>query len=112
MLYNFIKAGQELHPTESLFFRELMLLCAKHSVKIITHPSEGIFGGIEFKFPSEHFANVPSTLDYKEDSRFVNLDDERDSVVISGILGDAMIDEEEVEDGTNDTTLYTDQDKG
>lgn len=97
----FIEYGSDIHPIESEFFKELMLLCAKYGVKlkpnVFTAASKeesraecngeetADYPAIEFEFRESSFINNNFDIDASCYNRFENLDDERDAIGVNGI---------------------------
>ena len=97
----FIECGSDIHPVESEFFKELMLLCAKYGVKlkpnVFTAASKeesraecngeetADYPAIEFEFRESSFINDNFDIDASCYNSFQNLDDERDRIGINGI---------------------------
>ena len=97
----FIEYGSDIHPVESEFFKELMLLCAKYGVKlkpnVFTAASKEAsraecngeetadYPAIEFEFRESSFINNNFDIDASCYNRFENLDDERDAIGVNGI---------------------------
>lgn len=97
----FIEYGSDIHPVESEFFKELMLLCAKYGVKlkpnVFTAASKEEsraecngeettdYPAIEFEFRESSFINDNFDIDASCYNRFENLDDERDAIGVNGI---------------------------
>lgn len=94
-----ICAGKEIHPIESKFFSELMVLCAQYGVTIrpdIIEEDEVVAEidgkdvkfrpAIVFDFNGSVFVN---DMDYEVNpefaAEFINRDDERDYISISGV---------------------------
>lgn len=94
-----ICAGKELHPIESKFFSELMVLCAQYGVTIrpdIIEEDEvvGEINGMDVKFrptivfdfnESVFINNTHSEVNPEFAAEFINRDDERDYISISGV---------------------------
>lgn len=94
-----ICAGKEIHPIESKFFSELMVLCAQYGVAIrpdIIEEDEVVaeIDGKDVKFrPALVFDFNDSVfvndMDYEVNpefaAEFINRDDERDYISISGV---------------------------
>ena len=92
----FIEYGGDIHPVESEFFKELMLLCAKYGVKLkpdvfttnsatlgCNEPTE--YAAIEFEFRDSSFINDSFYIDAACYNNFQNLDDDRDHICIKKI---------------------------
>ena len=88
----FIEYGSDIHPVESEFFKELMLLCAKYGVKlkpnVFTAASKeesraecngeetADYPAIEFEFRESSFINDNFDIDASCYNRSENLDDD------------------------------------
>ena len=97
----FIEYGGDIHPIESEFFKELMLLCAKYGVKLkpnvfssnspekcraeLDGKETTEYPAIEFEFRDSSFINDNFDIDASCYNGFQNLDDERDCIGINGI---------------------------
>lgn len=97
----FIEYGEDIHPIEAEFFKELMLLCAKYGVKLkpnmfsdsdstyckteLDDKEKIEYPAIEFEFRDYSFVNDNFDIDASCYNGFQNLDDERDRIGINGI---------------------------
>lgn len=97
----FIENGSDIHPIESEFFKELMLLCARYGVKlkpnVFTAASKeesraecngeetADYPAIEYEFRESSFINDNFDINTSYYNRFENLDDEYYAIGVNGI---------------------------
>lgn len=97
----FIENRSDIHPIESEFFKELMLLCARYGVKlksnVFTAASKeesraecngeetADYPAIEYEFRESSFINDNFDIDASCYNRFENLDDEYYAIGVNGI---------------------------
>ena len=98
----FIEYGNDIHPIEAKFFKELMLLCAKYGVKLKPNVfyadnkdnsraelDDGNeteeYPAIKFEFRDSSFINDNFDIDAGCYNGFQNADDERDRIGINAI---------------------------
>lgn len=130
-----ICAGKEIHPVESKFFSELMVLCAQYGVTIRSDiiTENEVIGELDgkdvkfrpaiiFDFNDNVFINeVGYELNPEFASKFINRDDSRDYISIAGVPCDerkiwySKISKEDADRGYdivqqfNDITISTDK---